>query len=99
MIPSRFDAIVALVGGGVSIGGSDSGNVTYHDGQTPPTEEEIEAKLSEIQDEYNAQAYARNRKLEYDALNQLEMQYDDEVNSTTTWKNAIEAIKTKYPKG
>ena len=31
-------------------------------------------------------------------MNQLEMQFDDEVNSTTTWKNAIIAIKAKYPK-
>ena len=98
MTPSRFDAIVALVGGGVSIGADPNGNVSYHDGQTPPTEEEIEAKLSEIQDEYNAQAYARNRKEEYDALNQFEMQYDDKLNGTTTWDDAIEAIKAKYPK-
>ena len=26
------------------------------------------------------------------------MQYDDEVNGTTTWKDAIEAIKAKWPK-
>ena len=59
----------------------------------------IKTELARLQAEYDSQEYARNRKEEYDALNQLEMQYDDEVNSTTTWKNAIEAIKTKYPKG
>ena len=49
-------------------------------------------------EEWEALAWKRSRKVEYDALNQFEMQYDDEVNSTTTWKDAIAAIKAKYPK-
>jgi len=49
--------------------------------------------------EYDAQEYARNRKAEYDALNQFEMQYDDKEDGTTTRGGAIAAIKTKYPKG
>ena len=63
-----------------------------------PSDEDIETELKKLQDTYVAQEYARNRKAEYDALNQFEMQYDDEVNGTTTWKDAIDAIKTKYPK-
>ena len=51
------------------------------------------------QELHDAQEYARNRKAEYDALNQFDMQYEDEMNGTTTWKDAITAIKTKYPKG
>ena len=38
------------------------------------------------------------RRKEYDQLNQDEMRYDDTKNSTTTWVDAIDAIKTKYPK-
>ena len=61
-----------------------------------------EIKLKEICDnyhaEYDAQEYARNRKIEYDALNQFELLSDDAVNGTTTYKNAITAIKDKYPK-
>ena len=64
-----------------------------------PTVAEIDAEIIRLQAEYDAQEYARNRKAEYDALNQLEMQYDDEEDGTTTWKDAIAAIKTKYPKG
>ena len=67
--------------------------------QTQPTEAEIQTEMTRLQAEYDAQEYARNRKAEYDALNQLEMQYDDEEDGTTTWKDAIAAIKTKYPKG
>jgi hypothetical protein len=63
------------------------------------TWEEVSPMIKKLQAEYDAQEYARNRKSEYDALNQLEMQYDDEENGTTTWKDAIAAIKTKYPKG
>ena len=51
------------------------------------------------QEVWDSQEYARNRKAEYEALNQFEMQYDDEVNGTTTWKDAITAIRKKYPKG
>ncbi len=39
-----------------------------------------------------------NRKAKYDLLNQDEMRYDDLINSTTTWQDAIAAIKTEYPK-
>ena len=66
--------------------------------QTQPTDEEIQAELTRLQAEYEAQAYARNRKAEYDKLNQDELRYDDTVNGTTTWTDAIQAIKAKYPK-
>lgn len=43
-------------------------------------------------------SYARKRKELYDALNQFEMQFDDAINNTTTWVDAIKAIKATYPK-
>jgi hypothetical protein len=30
---------------------------------------------------------------------QMDMQYWDAINGTTTWQDAINAVKTKYPKG
>lgn len=42
--------------------------------------------------------YQRDRKLEYDNLNQFELQYDDSLDGGTRWKDAIQAIKDKYPK-
>lgn len=42
--------------------------------------------------------YMSLRKKEYDKLNQYEMQFDDLQNNTTTWQDAILAIKAKYPK-
>ena len=63
-----------------------------------PSDVDIKKESDRLKAEYDAQAYARNRKAEYDALNQFEMQYDDDVNDTTTWKDAIVAIKAKWPK-
>ncbi len=96
MIFSKMDAIRSLVGNDVSqpLGG----DVIYHKGQTPPTEAEIDAEIKRLEDEWVSQEYARNRKAEYDALNQLEMQFDDKEDGTTTWEDAIKAIKTKWPK-
>ena len=96
MIPDKFQAIVSLVGGGVSQ--IADGTINYHDGQTQPTQAEIDAEVTRLQAEYDAQAYARSRKAEYDALNQFELISDDANNGTTTHKDAVNAIKTKYPK-
>ncbi len=98
--PKYINAEESLVGG--EVGGYSDGPISeirLFDGQTPPTEEAIQEKLVELLAEYDAQEYARNRKAEYDALNQFELMSDDDVNGTTTHKDAIAAIKTKYPKG
>ena len=42
--------------------------------------------------------YQRDRKAKYDLLNQDEMRFDDLENTTTTWQDAINAIKLEYPK-
>ena len=66
--------------------------------QTEPTQSEIDAEVIRLQAEYDSQEYARNRKAEYDQLNQFELISDDSINGTTTHKDAILAIKDKYPK-
>ena len=42
--------------------------------------------------------WEENRQEAYDNLNQFEMQFDDQRDSTTTWVDAIDAIKAKHPK-
>jgi len=64
----------------------------------PISKELIDLKIKDLQAAYDTQAYARSRKEEYDALNQFEMISDDSINGTTTHKDAIVAIKAKYPK-
>jgi hypothetical protein len=65
---------------------------------TQPTDAEIATELTRLQAAYDAQAYARSRKAAYDLLNQFEMQFDDAANGTTTWIDAINAIKQEFPK-
>ena len=49
-------------------------------------------------DASDAIEYKHLRKTKYDELNQYELMYDDKVNSTDTWGEAIEAIKKAHPK-
>jgi serine/threonine protein kinase HipA of HipAB toxin-antitoxin module len=72
--------------------------ILWNEETEQPSQVQLDAKLAELQAEYDAQAYARSRKVEYDALNQLELMSDDSINGTTTHKDAILAIKAKYPK-
>ena len=45
-----------------------------------------------------ANAYKSKRQAEYAKLNQFEMQFDDQRDSTTTWVDAVNAIKVAIPK-
>ena len=68
---------------------------------TPVTEEQLaEATVLAKKDEaeYRNKEYIRLRSAAYSKLNQDEMRYDDLINGTNTWVEAIEAIKQKYPK-
>jgi len=67
--------------------------------QTQPTNAEIDAEVIRLQAEYDAKQYARDRQKVYPSMQeQLDMQYWDGVNGTTTWQDAIEAVKTGNPK-
>jgi len=80
---------------------NDSGDTyikSWMSGDAQPTVSAIEAAEVLWQAAYDGQAYARARKAKYDLLNQDEMRYDDTKNSTTTWVDAIDAIKAAHPK-
>ena len=64
-----------------------------------PTQEEIDAEVIRLQAEYDSKDYARSRARAYPSLqDQADMQYHDAVDGTTTWQDAIKAVKDKYPK-
>ena len=64
-----------------------------------PSEEDIQAKIDEFEAEWTATEYARNRQSEYPIMgDQMDMMYKDTKNSTTTHADAVEAVKTKWPK-
>ena len=58
----------------------------------------VDTEISRLQAEYDSKQYARARATEYSALNQFEMQFDDQQNNTTTWVDAINDIKERFPK-
>ena len=72
--------------------------VTWESDLAQPTTSEINAEIIVLQSAYDALEYSRLRKAKYDLLNQDEMRYDDTKNSTTTWVDAIDAIKVAHPK-
>jgi hypothetical protein len=62
-----------------------------------PTDAEIENASGLYDDEYDANQYQRDRQ--YPSIgDQLDMQYHDLLNGTTTWKDAIAKVKSDNPK-
>jgi hypothetical protein len=64
---------------------------------TCPTDSEIQAELTRLQAEHDANEYQRKRASEYPSWEkQLEKIYDDGIDA---WKSEmIDPIKNKYPK-
>ena len=105
------DAIVAIRkadDGGhakISITANDVNRITWHDGNpTDITDEQILAKTAELQADYDAKQYQRDRIVHpvnggYPSIgDQLDMIYHDQVDGTTTFKAAIKAIKDAHSK-
>ena len=98
MKPNLFDAIHSLVGGTLSGSPNDFSSFQYQSGQTPPTEKEAEAKLAELEAEYDAQAYARARQPLYpDIGDQLDDLYHKGAFSTEM-EAKIKKVKDDNPK-
>ena len=73
--------------------------IEWHNGTTPIPKADIEAKMVEVQAEYDANQYQRDRATAYPSIQeQLDMQYWDKVNGTTNWEDLITKIKTDNPK-
>jgi|TARA_Y100000310_G_scaffold209489_1_gene210152 hypothetical protein len=82
----------------VSIIDEDINQITWVDGNpTNITNEQILEKQAELQTEYDAQDYARNREKEYPKIgDQLDYIYH---NGITKWKtDMITPVKEKYQK-
>jgi len=85
-----FQKVVGQEEDGTAIFSSDPSDfgVTYS---------EVAAKLTELQADYEAKQYQRDRV--YPSIQeQLDMQYWDSVNGTTTWADAIAQVKADNPK-
>ena len=89
----------------VSVNAEDMNQITWHDNNpTNITNQQITDKQAELQVEYDANQYQRDRTKRptdggYPSIgDQMDMQYHDLVDSTTTFKDAIKAIKDAHPK-
>ena len=81
-----------------SVNAEDLDQITWLYGTTPISKSDIQAKQAELKAIHDSTQYQRDRKEEYNKLNQFEMQFDDQRDGTTTWVDAINGIKDKYPK-
>ena len=80
------------------VSGSSNGTAIFSDTQAYSWSE-VSAELTALQTAYDNNKYQRDRAEEYPSWQeQMDMQYHDTVNSTTTWNDAIKAVKDKFPK-
>ena len=105
--PKYGDAVISLTNGGAS--GPTDGPISewqFDKDKTPPTEEEIQVKLKELQAEYDSKQYQRDRA---DAYPELKEQLDllwhaidgDKFNvksKETDFYKKLKAVKDANPK-
>ena len=93
--PTITDAIYALgISGGWKI--KEEKIVKWWADKPQPTDEAIQAKLTELQADYDAKQYQRDRVDKYPSIpDQLDTIYHQGIDA---WKAEIKAVKDKYPK-
>ena len=84
----------------VSVSGSDidTCQIDWHDGTTPISKADIETKMNELQAEYNAEQWKRNRKAEYPSHEDCIHALLDGGDTLTELQEKRQTVKTKYPK-
>jgi len=83
----------------VSVNAEDINQITWLNGTTPISANEILAKQQELIAEYNSKQYQRDRSKAYPSIQeQLDLQYWDKINNTDNWEQAINTVKAQYPK-
>ena len=102
--PKYGDAVISLTNGGAS--GPTDGPISewqFDKDKTPPTEEEIQVKLKELQADYDSKQYQRDRAPNYPAIQeQLDLLYHDMTagkgDKTGEWYKAVNKVKADNPK-
>ena len=87
-----YSSAVTVVNDGESVLDQDMNPITID-------EAKVEEEFKKLKAEYDSKQYQRDREVQYPSIQeQLDMQYHDLVNGTTTWKDAIAKVKTENPK-
>ncbi len=80
----------------VSVSNNDINTIQWHNGTTPISKADIEAKVVEVQADYDSKQYQRDRAKEYPSIvDQLDDIYHNGIDA---WKSTIKITKDKYPK-
>ena len=87
----------------VSVEANDINKITWHNGTTPISKADIEAKMVEVQADYDAKQYQRDRVYPSigDQLDMLWHSIDQNPSLKSQYFNfyeAIKAVKVKNPK-
>ena len=93
---TKLDALISLRPNAKFV--YSDGEIIWNDEiETQPTELEINAKLTELQADYDAKQYQRDRATEYPSIgDQLDYIYHNGIDA---WKtDMVDPIKNKYPK-
>ena len=96
-IKAQNSSLTKMVDGNSIDLSTDEYNKTIDEWAKASFDQEVETAL--IADGGQSAKYAQYRAAAYPSIgNQLDMQYHDSVDGTTTWADAIAAVKTKYAK-
>ena len=80
----------------VGLAGEDVNQITWHNNTPVISNEDILAKQAELQADFDAKQYQRDREKEYPTWqDQLDDIYHNGIDA---WKATIKATKDKYPK-
>ena len=95
-------AVISLYPEAQFVGPANNGgydDIRWHVKPDGITKAKVETELVRLNAEFTANEYSRNRVTEYPAItDQLDMQYHDQLDGTTTWKDAIAKVKSDNPK-
>ena len=82
----------------VTVRGEDINTIEWHNGTTPIPVADIEAKMTELQAEYDAEEWKRDRQIEYPTHEDCIHALLDGGDTLTELQSKRTATKTKYPK-
>ena len=82
----------------VVVRGDDINTIEWHQGTTPIPVADIEAKMAELQAEYDAEEWKRSRQAEYPTHEECIHALLDGGNTLTELQAKRTATKNKYPK-
>ena len=82
----------------VTVGGDSLNEIIWENGTTPIPKADIEAKMVELQAEYDAEQWKRDRQAEYPSIQDCIHALLDGGETLENLQSLRQTIKTKYPK-